>query len=145
MTRAGVRAARLTDIEALVAIEQASFSMNQLTRRAIGRAIASKTQDVVVLSIQGDIVGDAIVGFQSGARIARLTSLAVLKSVAGRGLGGRLLAACEARAKARGCIAMRLEARDDNHAAIALYRKAGYREFARIGDDYDDGARRAAF
>ena len=50
-----------------------------------------------------------------------------------------LLAAAEAAALARGCRAIRLEVHVTNHAAIARYRKSGYREFGRLRRYYEDG------
>lgn len=43
-----------------------------------------------------------------------------------RGLGTRLLAACIVKAWAKGITRIVLEVREDNHQAIALYRKAGF-------------------
>ena len=44
----------------------------------------------------------------------------------GQGLGARLLAACIDKAWAKGLTRIELEARADNHVAIALYRKFGF-------------------
>ena len=44
-----------------------------------------------------------------------------------QGLGRRLLAACIEKAWAKGLMRIELEARADNHAAIALYERLGFR------------------
>ena len=56
----------------------------------------------------------------------------------GRGIAARLLAAIEAVALKRGAVAMRLEVRTDNDAAIALYRDHGFVPFGRHPAYYDD-------
>ncbi len=61
-----------------------------------------------------------------------------------QGLGRRLLAACIEQAWARGLTRIELEARADNHAAIALYERLGFRVEAvksqamRFDDQYFD-------
>ena len=57
----------------------------------------------------------------------------------GRGVGRMLLEAAEARRARARCRAIRLEVHPTNHAAIARYRKSGYREFARHRRYYEDG------
>lgn len=47
-----------------------------------------------------------------------------------QGLGSRLLAACIEKAWSKGLTRIVLEARSDNHAAIALYEKLGFRHEA---------------
>lgn len=47
-----------------------------------------------------------------------------------QGLGSRLLAACIEKAWSKGLTRVVLEARSDNHAAIALYEKLGFRHEA---------------
>ena len=85
------------------------------------------------------LAGNAIVLFRPRSVIARLYSIAVAPAMSGRGVGTMLLAAAEAAALARGCRAIRLEVHVTNHAAIARYRKSGYREFGRLRRYYEDG------
>ena len=85
------------------------------------------------------LAGTAIVLFRPRSVVARLYSIAVAPHIGGRGVGPMLLAAAEAAALARSCLAMRLEVHQGNHAAIARYRKSGYREFARHHRYYEDG------
>ena len=59
--------------------------------------------------------------------------------MSGRGVGPMLLAAAEEAALARDCRSIRLEVHETNHAAIARYRKSGYREFGRLRRYYEDG------
>ena len=51
-----------------------------------------------------------------------------------------LMHGVEALAAKRGCVVLRLEVRQDNAAAIALYESHGYRPFGEYHDYYEDGA-----
>jgi ribosomal protein S18 acetylase RimI-like enzyme len=81
-----------------------------------------------------------VVFYRRNTHSARLYSLAVGTHARGTGLGGALLAAAEADARARGCTSMRLEVRTDNVSAIALYERRGYTRGARLPGFYEDGA-----
>ena len=59
----------------------------------------------------------------------------VSPAVRGLGLGRRLLAELEARAKARHAPAVQLETNQVLGEAIALYRSAGYREVPAFNDE----------
>lgn len=75
------------------------------------------------------------------ARMAswRLYSLVVDPRCRGTGLGARLLADAERLAGEAGAAALTLEVREDNAAAIALYRRHGWQDAGRIAAYYDDG------
>jgi ribosomal-protein-alanine N-acetyltransferase len=57
----------------------------------------------------------------------------------GRGLGRILLADAEAQARRAGCRGLRLEVRQDNLAANALYAAAGYQRLTSLPAYYEDG------
>ena len=59
-------------------------------------------------------------------RDAFLTELYLLPSTRGRGLGRRALPLIEGLARQHGAHALHLMVRPDNHAALQLYRGAGY-------------------
>lgn len=135
-----IREAALSDLDAVAALETGVFDSDQLSRRSLRYYITTPTAVFLVLEVGGAIVGDALVAFRRNARVARLYSVAIHPDHAGQGHGRRLLGACEAETAARGARTLRLEVRDDNTAAVALYRRAGYREFGRYDDYYEDGA-----
>jgi [ribosomal protein S18]-alanine N-acetyltransferase len=135
-----IRAAVLADLDAIEALEMRVFDSDELSRRSLRYYIGTPTAVFLVLEEDGRVVGDAIVAFRRNARVARLYSVAVTPERAGRGYGKRLLAACEDAAQSRGAAALRLEVRAGNAGAIGLYRQAGYREFGRLDDYYEDGA-----
>ncbi len=66
--------------------------------------------------------------------LTNVHDLAVVPGWRGRGIGRRLLAAVEALARARGHCKITLEVREDNPAAMALYRRLGFGSAATCGN-----------
>jgi ribosomal-protein-alanine N-acetyltransferase len=133
-----IRPARSADLAAILAIEQAVFQTDRLTRRALRHHLARG--GLHVADVGGEIAGYFLLLRRSGAVRARLYSIAVAPSRAGNGLGRALLEAAEERAAARGCAELRLEVRTDNAAAIALYERSGYHRLGTVEGFYEDGA-----
>lgn len=139
-TSPAFRRATFADIDALLALEEATFDSDRISRAQWRRYIGSASMSVLVSGGQRSIDAAAVVFYRRNARAARLYSLAVDAHARGAGLGSTLLAAAEADAIARGCTAMRLEVRADNPSAIALYERRGYTRLARLPGFYEDGA-----
>lgn len=139
MSAPRIRPASSDDIDALSAIEAAVFATDRISRRSFRALIARPTAATLVAEIGGTVAGYVMILFRAGTGMARLYSLAVAPEHAGRGLGKRLLQAAEDAAERHDRILLRLEVREDNEAAIALYRKSGYRLIGRIEDYYEDG------
>ncbi|WP_375463956.1 GNAT family N-acetyltransferase [uncultured Methylobacterium sp.] len=142
--RVTVRAARLDDLDALVALEHATFATDRAERRAIRHAIRSATMSVLVMLLdEGEgacvLVGAATLERRRNSRGARLSSIAVSSARAGLGLGGRLMEAVEAEARRHGCTRLTLEVRADNGAGLRLYERRGYTRFSVREGYYEDG------
>lgn len=135
-----LRRAVPADLDALVALENASFAYDRMRSRQFRRHLDSPTAAVLVAEDADGLLGSALVFFRERSSLARLYSLATAAAARGRGIGKALLAAAEAGARERGCTRFRLEVRRDNAAAIALYETQGYRRIAALEDYYDDGA-----
>jgi ribosomal-protein-alanine acetyltransferase len=133
-----LRQALPSDIPALLAIEERCFVTDRLTRRSFHYLLTRANATALVEVHGGAIAGYALVLFHAGTSLARLYSFAVDPAFRGRGVGQRLLSAAEQAARAHDCIHLRLEVRRDNAAAIALYKKNGYREFGVYTDYYED-------
>ena len=140
-----VEPATLDDLDDLLAIEDAAFATDRLSRRSFRRLLARGQARCLLARVHDRAVGYALVLLRRGTSLARLYSIATLPELAGRGNGRALLAAAERAALEAGCIAMRLEVRPDNAAAIRLYRQSGYREFGRFLDYYEDHAEALRF
>jgi ribosomal-protein-alanine acetyltransferase len=122
-----IRAVRAADLPALETLERASFTGDRLSRRSFRRFLAGDNAALLVEEEDGRIRAYGLLLFRKQAPDrARLYSFAVAKDQRGKGVATSLLAACESRARARGCTRMSLEIRRDNKAAQALYLKAGF-------------------
>jgi len=133
-----VRPAAAAHLDALVALEQQAFSTDRISRRSFAAFLASPRDAVIVAEVDGRLAGYALLLFRQGTAVARLYSIAVAPHAGGRRIGATLLQAAEQAALERGASRLRLEVHEANAAAIALYRKAGYREFGRHAHYYED-------
>jgi len=139
-TAARVRRATADDLSALVALEQATFSLDRMSERQWRRHLDSASAEVLVAMRERQLIGAAIVFYRRGHDIARLYSIAVAASERGVGTGAVLLSAVEQAARRRGVRRLRLEVRADNAAARRLYERTGYRRFGMHHSYYEDGA-----
>lgn len=137
-----VRAATPGDVDRLLAIENASFATDRITRRSFRRQVGSPSLALLVATLGGAVHGYILIAFRARAHHARIYSLAV-DMAQGRGLGRRLLEAGESLARERGYRLMRLEVNETNRRAIGIYERSGYLRIGRRDDYYEDGA--AAF
>lgn len=134
-----IRAARLGDLDEILALETASFATDRLSRRALRAHILRGHRPVLVARFGASLAGYALVALRERARVARLYSIAVDPAAARRGVARALLGAAESYARARRRDALRLEVRADNARAIALYERLGYARFGRAPGYYADG------
>ncbi|MGN6551105.1 MAG: peptidase C39 family protein [Pararhizobium sp.] len=139
MSALRIRPATPDDIDALFAIETAVFPTDRISRRSFRSLIARPTAATLVAEDDDGVAGYAMILFRAGTGMARLYSIAVASGRAGAGIGRKLLEAAEEAARSHDRIMLRLEVREDNEPAIALYRKTGYRQIGRIAAYYEDG------
>ncbi|MEJ2106738.1 MAG: ribosomal protein S18-alanine N-acetyltransferase [Acidiferrobacteraceae bacterium] len=133
-----IRAARPEDLDALVAIENRSFTVDRFSRRSFRYLLTRANAETLVFEEEGRVLGYVMLLFNTGTSLARLYSLAVDPDSRGHGLGAQLIEAAEAVARDRDCITLRLEVRSDNPESIRLYEKLGYRRFGSLPDYYED-------
>lgn len=132
------RNATLADTNALVRLENRCFEEDRISRRSFRRFIDMPRDRVILAEAGGELVGYSLVLMKANTRLARIYSIAVAPTLRGRGLGEALVREAERQAAEAGRIIMRLEVRTDNHGAIALYRRLGYRQFGTLRDYYED-------
>jgi ribosomal protein S18 acetylase RimI-like enzyme len=135
-----IREAGVQDVDALVALEQAAFQGDRISRRQFRYLL---TRGHARTLVAPDPVGRGLLGyvmllFSRGTSLARLYSIAVSEAARGLGLGRELVRAAEEVARRNGCAEVRLEVRRDNPASLALFRGMGFREFGTIEDYYED-------
>jgi len=138
---ADIRLASLSDVDRLAVLEDAAFVGDRISRRSFRHLVAAPTAEVwIAVGVEAEPAGYAIVLYRRGARTARLYSLAVAAAEQGSGHGSRLLSAAEQAAFRRGVRALRLEVRQDNRRAPALFEGCGYRRGSLVPNYYADGA-----
>ncbi len=133
-----VRRSRPTDLDQLSDLEIQVFSVNRMSRRSLRWLLASPSAEILVAQMRAEFAGAAVLLFRANSKIARLYSLAVVPRLTGRGIGSALIAAVEKAALSHKCQFVRLEVHEKNHGAIVCYRKAGYQQFDRHHEYYED-------
>ncbi|WP_019583696.1 GNAT family N-acetyltransferase/peptidase C39 family protein [Thioalkalivibrio sp. ALE16] len=135
-----IRPATLEDLEALVALEDAAFEIDRISRRQFRYLLTRGHAATLVAEGPGGegLLGYVMLLFSRGTSLARLYSIAVSARARGQGLGRRLVEAAEDAARQHGRTDLRLEVRRDNAASLALFRGLGYRDFGTIDDYYED-------
>ncbi|HET7718122.1 MAG TPA: N-acetyltransferase [Bauldia sp.] len=139
MRSPSIRAATLSDVDRLVALETDSFGSDRLSARSFRRLIRSASAACRVIRDGVEVLGYYILLFRAGTGVARLYSIAVDPRHRGRGLAAALLADAEAETRDRGRERLHLEVREDNPAAIRLYERLGYTLKRRCPGYYADG------
>ncbi len=134
-----LRRGRLRDLDALLAIEDAVFTTDNLSRRSFRHFLTSRGATLLVAEENGKLAGYVLVLYRPRSKLARLYSIAVAPHIGRRGVGPLLLEAAEDAARRRGRQAMRLEVHQHNTRAIARYEKSGYGLFGRHRGYYDNG------
>jgi ribosomal protein S18 acetylase RimI-like enzyme len=145
LPRTTVRPGQVTDIPALLQLEESCFSTDRLSRRSFHHMLTKAKASLFVVedpeaTTGGQILGYGLVLFHLGTALARLYSLAVHPAARGRGIGVQLLDYAEEETRRHDCVALRLEVRADNAVAIALYDSRKYRRLMSLPQYYDDDA-----
>ncbi|MEW5936827.1 MAG: ribosomal protein S18-alanine N-acetyltransferase [Candidatus Thermoplasmatota archaeon] len=130
-----VRSASAPDIDAIAEIERHCFPGPEgLSRAQITTLMARPDVRFLVAEHEGEITGFA--ALQMGEKEAKILTIDVLSHQRRKGVGRRLLRELEATALRSGMLGMRLEVREGNTAAIALYERSGYQRQGRIPNYY---------
>jgi ribosomal protein S18 acetylase RimI-like enzyme len=133
-----IRSADITDLPALVALENACFETDRLSRRQFRYMLTKAQAATLVAEDAGELLGYVLLLFSRGTSVVRLYSIAVAEQTRGRGVGHALVAGAEAAARENDRFYVRLEIRRDNLASQRLFEAAGYRRFGVLSDYYED-------
>jgi ribosomal protein S18 acetylase RimI-like enzyme len=135
-----LRPALLSDLDALLTLENTTFTSDLLSRRRMRHWIgADNGIFVVAVDKSGALVGSALAFTRRDSDSVRAYSLAIAKTARGQGLGARLFRELEKRSRKAGFARMHLEVAHGNDAAIGLYEKLGYQRVRSIPEFYEDG------
>ncbi len=132
-----------SDFEALVAMDQLCFPKSiAYGRREMKSYLQSEGSRCIVAEIPGPANPRMLAGFILTERyrdLAHIITLDVLESFRRQSVGSLLLQAAEQEAASRGAACMYLETATTNKAAIALWKKHGYRETGTVENYYGRG------
>ena len=139
---AKLRRGRLGDLPTLVVLEQELFTSEHFRDHLISRAgfrrfLISAKSTLIVAEMSGQLVGYVLVLYRSNSGLARMYSIGVAAHFRRRGLARNLLRSAEKAAVTQSRVAMRLEVREDDPGAIALYKTSGYHVVGRAPGYYD--------
>jgi [ribosomal protein S18]-alanine N-acetyltransferase len=127
-----------SDFDALVSIDQACFPKTiAYGRREMKSYLLAEGSHCIVAQ-----TSEAIAGFiltERSLQLAHIITLDVLPPYRRQSVGSLLLQAAEVEAARRGAAIMYLETATINKAAIALWKKHGYRESGMIENYYGRG------
>lgn len=126
-----IRVATPADLDAIMAIERASFPTDAWSAAMMSAELASPHGGYVVDEEAGRIVGYGGVRALAGGRDADIQTIAIDAASRGRGRGRTLLVALLDLAVERGAREVFLDVRADNPVAQALYASEGFAEVGR--------------
>lgn len=135
--RFGIRKARASDLEGILAIENASFPREAYDRKLFAYYLRRAAGLFLVAEHAGQLCGYLIGCLRGGA--AELVSVAVSPALRGRGAGAGLLESLLRRLRYHRIARLRLVVREDNAPARAFYEKYGFRRLRRVPGYYEDG------
>jgi ribosomal protein S18 acetylase RimI-like enzyme len=136
------------DFEALLAMDQVCFPKTiAYGRREMESYLGSQGSHCILAEIpsskiSGSETSGTIAGFiltEHGGEFAHIITLDVLHAYRRQTIGSLLLEAAEQEAASRGSTRIYLETATTNKAAIALWKKHGYREGDTVKDYYGRG------
>ena len=133
-----LRACQPSDFETLLRIDAACFPRGiAYGRREMQFYLRSEGARCLIAEADGESAGFILT--EQSAEFAHIITLDVLEAYRRRDIGSALLRAAEQAAAAQGATRMVLETATTNKAAIALWKKHGYREIVTIADYYGPG------
>ncbi len=133
-----LRQATLSDLKALVEIEQCCFENDRLSERRLRYYIGASHASLVVAELGDEILAYALLLLRQGTQLSRLYSIAVLPKARGKRLAEKLINELEQFALSRGKYFMRLEVSEHNAAAISVYERLGFSQIGIYADYYED-------
>ena len=133
-----IRKAVLGDLESIVSMEQ-TFGAEAFSKRSLRHFILSK--NLVLVFIDPDTkcrIAYCIVLLRSDTSKAKLYSITVAEEARGRGIGRKMLEACEQYSRNFGRTEITLEVRANNQTAINLYQTFGFKFVKTLQSYYGD-------
>lgn len=134
-----IRRATSKDLDALVALENSSFSYDQIGRRSFAHLLKQRSSLLWCAEFENRVIGYAIILTRKNSQKWRIYSIAIAPEARGQGLGRALMAEVFKSAEAASVAAFSLEVKCDNKGAIELYKQLGFEVIDVLLGYYSDG------
>ena len=123
-----IESVSVKQLNELYVIEKQCFDQEAFSQRELAYLLTDYNSIGLAAKIDGEIVGFAIarVDVQRNAPFGHILTVDVMPAYRRRGMAQKLLCEIETILRERGVKECRLEVREDNFAALSLYRKMGY-------------------
>lgn len=131
-----LRTATADDLEAIMALERASFPTDAWSEAMMREELASRHGRYLVLEEAGRLIGYGGIRAVRGGTDADIQTIALVEGARGRGRGRGLLRSLLTEAGERGAREVFLEVRADKPIPQALYVSEGFVEIARRPNYY---------
>ena len=131
-----LRTANADDLEAIMALERASFPTDAWSEAMMREELASRHGRYLVLEEAGRLIGYGGIRAVRGGTDADIQTIALVEDARGRGRGRGLLRSLLTEAGERGAREVFLEVRADKPIPQALYVSEGFVEIARRPNYY---------
>ena len=133
-----IETATIKLLDQLYNIEQECFSEEAFSRRQIAYLLTDYNTIALVAKNNFDIAGFIIaqIDLEDNVEYGHIITLNVPHNYRRKHIATRLLQEIQAMLRQRGIAEIRLEVREDNHAAIRLYQTMGYQTLGKLDKYY---------
>ena len=139
MTDSGnVRRSSLHDFKRIIELEHLCFPGDLAYSKRQLRYLFTKANSTVLVETNNKVIrGFIIVLYRKGSRVAGIETINIDPQYRKKGVALRLLNAAEVDMKKKGIKKIRLEVSSTNHAAINLYKNAGFQKKSVLKNYYN--------
>ena len=133
-----IESASIGHLDRLYQIERECFDKEAFTRQQIAYLLKDYNSINLIARINSEIAG-FIIGaayYERNAQLGHILTVDVTPAYRQKGVAQKLLQEIEKIFKEKGFRASYLEVREDNIAALRLYRKLGYKKIAKLKNYY---------
>jgi ribosomal protein S18 acetylase RimI-like enzyme len=122
-----IRKGTIKDLGSLIDLEDRGFKADNFSADQFKYLLTKAHSTVLILQYGKNVAGEAVILWRRGLKVARLYNIVIDPEYQGRGLGSKLLKACEDKALKNKYRRLSLEVRTDNRSGIEFYKKHGYK------------------
>lgn len=133
-----IETASIRHLDVLCEIEKQCFTAEAFTRQQIANLLTDYDSITLIAKESSQVVGFIIgtVCCERSALTGHILTLDILPAYRRKGAGAKLLRQMEVLFRNKGVKGFRLEVREDNFAAINLYRRFGYKIIGKLKNYY---------